>query len=80
MTTLRVREPKQNDPVMVRGRHDRFVVLRVNPKSKTADLRSVSAQSEYTVHHVPWAVISYLAENQDAARMSEREASLGSRH
>ncbi len=69
MTPPKVREPKQNDPVMVRGRHDRFVVLRVNPKSKTADLRSVSAQSEYALDHVPWAVISYLDESQNAARI-----------
>ncbi len=62
------------------ARHDRFVVLRVNPKSKTVDLRSVSAQSEYTVDHVPWAVVSYLDESRDATQMSQRESSSGSSH
>jgi hypothetical protein len=57
--------PKINDPVQVKGRLDRCVVLIVRSGKKTADVRT-GAGPVILYYDVPWSKLSYLGVNQKA--------------
>lgn len=56
--------PKINDPVVVEGDHNTFVVVGINAIKETAELRPIS--SAIVLHTgVPWSTFSYLDEVWD---------------
>jgi hypothetical protein len=57
------RVPTQHDAVTVAGRTDRFLVIGIDPLTKTVEVRTTSASfsaSFIVVKDVPWTTISYL--------------------
>jgi hypothetical protein len=57
--------PKINDPVLVQGRPNRYVVIIVRSGKKTADVRT-GAGPVILYYDVPWSKLSYLDANQKA--------------
>jgi|HubBroStandDraft_1064217.scaffolds.fasta_scaffold02222_5 hypothetical protein len=63
--------PKINDPVVIGGSHDRFVVVGINTSKKTAEVRPVN--SAIVLHNdVPWSKLFYLDGRE---RCADRENS-----
>jgi hypothetical protein len=63
MISLENRVPTQHDAVTVAGRTGRFLVIGIDPFTKTVEVRSTSASfaaSFVVVKGVPWTTISYL--------------------
>jgi hypothetical protein len=60
--------PRVNDPVLVRGHMGRLVVVSVDAGKKTADVKTVAGVGILT-QDVPWELLSYLDESQNAARI-----------
>lgn len=57
--------PKINDPVLLKGRRDRYIVIIVRSGKKTADVRT-GAGPVILYYDVPWSKLSYLGANQKA--------------
>lgn len=53
--------PKRNDPVLVNGKPNRYVVLMVRSGRKTADVRT-AAGPVILYYDVPWSKLSLLGE------------------
>jgi hypothetical protein len=60
--------PKINDFVLVRGHMGRLVVVSVDAEKKTADVKTVAGPIVLT-RGVPWELLSYLDESQNAPRI-----------
>jgi hypothetical protein len=54
--------PKMNDPVLVKGKPNKYVVLVVRAGTKTADVRT-AAFPVILYYDLPWSRLSYLAES-----------------
>jgi hypothetical protein len=63
MANLENRVPTQHDAITVAGRTGRFLVIGIDPLTKTVEVRTTSASfsaSFVVVKDVPWTTISYL--------------------
>jgi hypothetical protein len=54
--------PKMNDPVRIKGKPNRYVVVVVRVSTKTVDVRT-AAFPVILYYDLPWSTLSYSAES-----------------
>lgn len=54
--------PKMNDPVLIKGKPNKYVVVVVRPGTKTADVRT-AAFPVILYYDLPWSSLSYSVES-----------------